>query len=140
METDRFADWRAAGFDAERCPVRNVLDRIGDRWTTLILFALAEEPRRFSVLYRLMPDISKRMLTQTLRSLERDGLATRHVFPTTPPAVEYRLSPLGRSCLEPLGALATWSEAHFPAITAARARFDAGGGAAVLAAPRAASA
>ncbi|HTI02007.1 MAG TPA: helix-turn-helix domain-containing protein [Acidisoma sp.] len=126
METDRFAAWRAAGFDAGHCPVRNVLDRIGDKWTTLILFALAEEPRRFGALYRLMPDISKRMLTQTLRGLERDGFATRHVFPTTPPMVEYRLSPLGRSCLEPLGALATWSEAHFPAIAAARARYDAG--------------
>lgn len=126
MTTDRFSAWREAGFDAQGCPVRNVLDRIGDKWSTLILFALAEEPRRFGALYRMMPDISKRMLTQTLRSLERDGLATRHVFPTTPPAVEYRLSPLGRSSLEPLGALVTWADAHFPAITAARARFDTG--------------
>lgn len=121
---DRFARWRAAGLEGGCCPVRDVLDRIGDKWSTLILFALAEEPRRFGVLSRLVPDISKRMLTQTLRSLERDGLATRHVFPTTPPAVEYRLSPLGRSCLEPLGALVTWADTHFAAITAARARFD----------------
>ena len=72
-----------------------------------------------------MPDISKRMLTQTLRLLERDGLATRHVFPTKPPSVEYRLSPLGRSVLDPLAHLVGWAEANFPAIEAARSRFDA---------------
>lgn len=124
MTDDRFAVWRAQGFDAGNCPIRQVLDRIGDKWTSLILFALAEEPRRFGALYRLLPDISKRMLTQTLRGLERDGLVTRHVFPTTPPAVEYRLSPLGHSCLEPLGALAAWADGHFPDIRAARQSFD----------------
>ncbi len=80
-----FADWQNAGFDAAACLVRNVLDRIGDKWTMLTLAALAAAPRRFSELHRIMPDISKRMLTQTLRDLERDGLATRHVFPTKPP-------------------------------------------------------
>ncbi|MEJ1976345.1 MAG: helix-turn-helix domain-containing protein [Acetobacteraceae bacterium] len=93
----RFGDWQASGFDAAACPIRNVLDRIGDKWTMLTLAALAATPRRFSELHRIMPDISKRMLTQTLRGLERDGLVTRHVFPTKPPSVEYRLSPLGRS-------------------------------------------
>jgi DNA-binding HxlR family transcriptional regulator len=115
----------AAGLDAGACPVRNVLDRIGDKWTMLTLTALAERPRRFSELHRSIPDISKRMLTQTLRDLERDGLATRHVFPTKPPSVEYRLSPLGRSVLEPLAALAQWANQNFAAIRQARARFDA---------------
>lgn len=121
----RFNQWQALGFDAAACPVRNVLDRIGDKWTSLTLFALAAQPRRFNELHRIMPDISKRMLTQTLRGLERDGLVTRHVFPTNPPSVEYRLSPLGGSVLGPLSALAEWSETNFADITAARARFDA---------------
>jgi len=120
-----FRDWQAQGFDAGACPVRNVLDRIGDKWTTLTVAALAAAPRRFSELHRIMPDISKRMLTQTLRDLERDGLATRHVFPTKPPSVEYRLSPLGQSVLAPLAALVAWAEANYPAIQAARARYDA---------------
>lgn len=120
-----FGDWQARGFDAEACPVRNVLDRVGDKWTALTLVALAAAPRRFSELHRAMPDISKRMLTQTLRALERDGLATRHVFPTKPPSVEYRLSPLGRSVLVPLAELVTWADRNFGAIHQARARFDA---------------
>jgi DNA-binding HxlR family transcriptional regulator len=119
-----FADWQVAGFDAAACPVRNVLDRIGDKWTMLTLAALAATPQRFSELYRIIPDISKRMLTQTLRDLERDGLATRHVFPTKPPQVEYRLSTLGRSVLEPLEGLVRWAERNYPSIRMARARFD----------------
>jgi DNA-binding HxlR family transcriptional regulator len=121
----RFDDWQARGFDAAACPVRNVLDRIGDKWTTLTLGALAVSPRRFSELHRIMPDISKRMLTQTLRGLERDGLATRHVFPTKPPSVEYRLSPLGQSVLVPLAGLIEWAEHNYPGILAARSQFDA---------------
>ncbi len=121
-----FGDWQSMGFDADACPVRNVLDRVGDKWTMLTLVALAAAPRRFSELHRVMPDISKRMLTQTLRALERDGLATRHVFPTKPPSVEYRLSPLGRSVLEPLAGLVAWAEHNYAAIRLARARFDVG--------------
>ena len=124
----RFAQWQCAGFDAAGCPVRNVLDRIGDKWTTLTLAAVASAPRRFSQLHRIVPDISKRMLTQTLRGLERDGLVTRHVFPTKPPSVEYRLSPLGRSVLVPLGGLVEWAECNFAQIRQARARFDAASG------------
>lgn len=130
-----FGQWRSAGFDAAACPVRNVLDRIGDKWTTLTLAALAAQPRRFNELHRIMPDISKRMLTQTLRDLERDGLATRHVFPTKPPSVEYRLSPLGQSVLAPLAGLIDWADRNFTAIRQARARFDAGGGAGRVAPP-----
>ncbi len=123
-----FGVWQECGLGAEVCPVRDVLDRVGDKWTVLVLAALAAEARRFSQLHRVMPDISKRMLTQTLRALERDGLATRHVFPTKPPSVEYRLSPLGRSVLDPLTALVDWAERHYPAIRQARARFDEGTG------------
>ncbi|CAA9350232.1 MAG: Redox-sensing transcriptional regulator QorR, putative, partial [uncultured Gemmatimonadaceae bacterium] len=83
-------------------------------------------PRRFSALQRAIPDISRRMLTQTLRDLERDGLLTRHVFPTTPPSVEYRLSELGESLLEPLAGLVGWAEGAHERIRRARSRFDAG--------------
>ncbi|CAB3746135.1 winged helix-turn-helix transcriptional regulator [Paraburkholderia solisilvae] len=120
----RFGEWQEQGFDAVRCPVRNVLDVIGDKWSTLILMSLASKARRFSDMHRVIPDISKRMLTQTLRTLEREGLVTRHVFPTKPPSVEYRLSPLGRSVLVPLGGLIEWAEASFDEIVASRRRFD----------------
>jgi DNA-binding HxlR family transcriptional regulator len=119
-----FSAWQEQGFDAEHCPVRNVLDVIGDKWSTLTLMSLAGKPRRFSDMHRAIPDISKRMLTQTLRRLEREGLVTRHVFPTKPPSVEYRLSPLGRSVLVPLGGLIEWAEARFDEIVASRRRFD----------------
>jgi DNA-binding HxlR family transcriptional regulator len=119
-----FGDWPVPGSDIAACPIRNVLDRVGDRWTMLALAVLATGPRRFNELHRLIPDISKRMLTQTLRNLERDGLATRHVFPTKPPSVEYRLSPLGRSVMVPLAALVAWADCHYPTIRQARERFD----------------
>ncbi|MEN2976640.1 helix-turn-helix domain-containing protein (plasmid) [Tistrella bauzanensis] len=119
-----FSDWQTVRLNPATCPVRDVLDRLGDKWSTLILIALANGPLRFSMIRRNIPDISKRMLTQTLRDLERDGLITRHVFPTKPPGVEYRLSPLGRSLQGPLVALIGWAEAMHGDINAARARFD----------------
>ena len=119
-----FEIWRDRGFDAAACPVRNVLDRIGGKWTLLTLVALAARPHRFSELHRATPDISKRMLTQTLRELERDGLVDREVFPTKPPSVRYSLSPLGRSALAPLAGLVEWAEASYGAIREARGRFD----------------
>ena len=106
------------------CPVRGVLDRIGDKWSTLILGTLANGPHRFSALQRAIPDISKRMLTQTLRDLERDGLIARAVFPTKPPSVEYRLTPLGHTLLEPLACLVRWADASHAAIRHARETFD----------------
>jgi len=120
----RFESWQAMGFDESRCPIRNVLDHIGGKWTTLILGSLAGKARRFSDVRRSIPDISKRMLTQTLRDLERDGIVTRQVFPTKPPSVEYALSSLGRSLLQPLDALVTWAETHQPEIQSARDRFE----------------
>jgi DNA-binding HxlR family transcriptional regulator len=90
----RHGDRPKWSFDPQ-CPVRDVLDRIGDKWSTLILVTLANGPHRFSAVQHAIPDISKRMLTQTFRDLERDGLIARTVFPTRPPSVEYRLTPLG---------------------------------------------
>ena len=107
-----------------QCPVRDVLDRIGDKWSTLILDTLAKRPHRFSAVQRAIPDISKRMLTQTLRDLERDGLVARTVFPTKPPSVEYRLTALGETILEPLAFLVRWADRSHAAIRAARLAFD----------------
>ena len=109
------------------CPVRDVLDRVGGKWSTLILQTLGERPHRFGELRRAIPDISQRMLTQTLRDLNRDGLVRRQVFPTLPPSVEYRLTPLGLSLLGPVAGLVGWAEANHAAIAAARAAYDAAG-------------
>jgi DNA-binding HxlR family transcriptional regulator len=105
------------------CPVRDVLDHIGDKWTTLIVLTLSERPYRFGELRRSIPDISQRMLTQTLRDLQRDGLVSRHVFPTLPPSVEYKLTPLGTSLLAPLAELIGWANAHHGEIRMARDKF-----------------
>lgn len=123
---ERFSQYQRQLSDAEpaHCAVRDVLDRIGDKWSMLMIMELATRSQRFSELHRAIPDISKRMLTQTLRDLERDGLATRHVFPTKPPSVEYRLAPLGQSLLDPMAALVDWADRHYSDIHAARARFD----------------
>ena len=101
-----------------------MLDRIGDKWSTLILGTLAQGPHRFSAVQRAIPDISKRMLTQTLRDLERDGLILRKVFPTKPPSVEYRLTSLGETILEPLTVLVQWADRSHAAIRTARSAFD----------------
>lgn len=120
----RFDQWQSRGFDAEHCPVRNVLDHLGDKWTMVTLIALASRPHRFSDVLRAIPDISKRMLTQTLRNLERDGLITRHVFDTKPPGVEYRLSDVGLSVIRPLVGLIDWAEFTHTSILASRAKYD----------------
>lgn len=127
---ERFRAWSGSDFDLSRCPVRGVLDRLGDKWTTLIVIALSQRPHRFSEVCRAVPDISKRMLTQTLRDLERDGLIARRVFPTKPPTVEYRLTELGESLLEPLVTLIAWAEGSQTRIAAARSAFDAASAAA----------
>lgn len=119
------AGFRRQAFDAARCPVRDVLDQIAGKWTTLLMIMLAERPHRFGELRRGLPDISQRMLTQSLRDLQRDGLVSRHVHPTVPPSVEYRLTPLGASLLEPLAAIVAWASEHHGAIRAARAAYDA---------------
>ncbi|HHB80723.1 MAG TPA: transcriptional regulator [Aliiroseovarius sp.] len=113
------------GFDPSLCPVRSILSKIGDKWSYLTLFQLEQGSQRFSQLARALPDISQRMLTQTLRKLERDGLVIRTVTPVTPPQVDYRLSPLGRSLLGPLNILSDWAEAHQQQIDSNRRQFDA---------------
>ncbi len=118
----KFEGWQAMGFDETRCPVRNLLDQIGDRWSMLLLAALASGPKRFSVLARVVPDISKRMLAQTLRTLETDGFVNRDVRPSVPPSVTYSLTPLGLSFAGPLFGLIEWAEANFGAVLDARAR------------------
>jgi DNA-binding HxlR family transcriptional regulator len=97
---------------------------IGDKWSTLILVTLADGPHRFSAVQRAIPDISKRMLTQTFRDLERDGLIARTVFPTKPPSVEYCLTPLGETILEPLTVLVQWADRSHAAIKNARLAYD----------------
>ena len=106
--------------------VSEVLARVGDKWSVLIVMLLGDGPRRFNELKRLIGGISQRMLTLTLRSLERDGLVTRTVFPTIPPRVEYELTPLGHSLWEPVKALGTWAQANQPEIARARLAFDLG--------------
>lgn len=117
-----------ADMDVHDCPVRDVLDHVAAKWTTLIVTALGDGPLRFGELHRALPDISKRMLTQGLRDLERDGLLIRHVHPTKPPSVEYQLSPLGVSMLVPLGALIDWAKQAHPHIRQARVAYDAAEG------------
>lgn len=113
-----------AGLDFSNCPVRDMMQQIGGKWSTLLLEVLAAEPRRFGELRRMLPDISQRMLTQTLRDLQRDGYIAREVFPTKPPSVEYSMTDFGRSLYQPLSQLLNWAEANHDFVRAARARFD----------------
>ena len=115
----------ASGDDPGKCPVRDVLDQLAGKWSSLVLLYLEEGPRRFGALLRGVPQISKRMLTQTLRDLERDGFLSRHAFPTKLPSVEYRLTPLGESFLVPLRTLIIWVGERHPHIRRARTRYDA---------------
>lgn len=105
--------------------MRNVLDKIGDKWSMLLVMTLAAGPKRFNELHREVPDISQKMLTQTLRDLQRDGYVGRQVFDTKPPSVEYRLTPLGQSLIVPFGQLIEWANRSFDKIDAARADYDA---------------
>ena len=118
-----YDEWEAAGFAGE-CPVRSTLDRIGDRWTVLIVLRLKDGPHRFGRLKRDVHNISQRMLTHTLRALERDGLVSRTVKDTRPPSVEYALTEMGHSLLDPLAELARWSMRHGSQIADAQDRFD----------------
>src|SRR5476649_19220 len=104
--------------------ISGVLARIGDKWSVLIVTRLGAHPMRFNELKREIGGISQRMLTLTLRGLERDGLVTRTVFPTVPPRVDYELTALGRSLLEPVSGLGLWARTHRPDIQDARKRFD----------------
>ena len=108
------------GFDPAECPIRNVLDRIGDQWTLLVLEALDGRVVRFNELSREIADISKQMLARTLRRLEEDGLVTRTIYAEVPPKVEYQLTELGCSLLVPMKALVSWADENHARIREAR--------------------
>ncbi|MEV5888220.1 winged helix-turn-helix transcriptional regulator [Nonomuraea fuscirosea] len=109
----------------EDCEVRQILDRIADKWSLLVIALLDCESLRFTQLRREIDGVSQRMLSVTLRQLERDGLVTRTVHPVVPPRVDYALTPLGRTLHETIKSLVTWTEAHQQEIAAARAAYDA---------------
>lgn len=110
---------------AQQCPVRDVLDRIGDRWSFLTLLTLATGTHRFTELNRAIGDISKRVLAQTLRSLEEDGFISRRIYATVPPKVEYTLTELGTSLVSQIEPLAEWASAHHDEVKKSRKRFRA---------------
>lgn len=113
-------------YETEDCRViSEMLSRIGDKWTVLVVTYLGEGSMRFSELRRKIGGISQKMLTVTLRNLERDGLLTRTIYPTSPPAVEYELTDLGRELLVPVQELADWAKANMHRIQSARTQFDA---------------
>ena len=107
--------------------ISEVLDRVGDKWSVLVVATLGEGPKRFNELRRAIESISQRMLTLTLRGLERDGLVTRTMFPTIPPRVDYALTELGCSLLTPVNALGDWARQNRLKIEQARAKFDTAG-------------
>jgi len=109
---------------AECQRVSAILARVGDKWTVLVVRQLSEAPRRFSEIQRALGSISQKMLTTTLRGLERDGLITRTVFPTVPPRVEYELTSLGRDLLKPVGALGEWAIRNAERVEKAQVAFD----------------
>jgi DNA-binding HxlR family transcriptional regulator len=104
--------------------VSPVLAKVGDKWSVLIVMLLRDGPRRFNEIKRMVGGISQRMLTLTLKGLERDGMVTRTVFPTIPPRVDYELTDLGRSLSKPVQALGLWAQSHMDEIEASRKRFD----------------
>jgi DNA-binding HxlR family transcriptional regulator len=113
----------------EACPTRHVMETIGGKWSALLVHALADGPRRHGQLRTRIAGVSQKMLTQTLRELERDGLVTRTVTPSVPVRVDYALTPLGRTLVPVLGALKDWSETHIEQVLGAREAFDAAAGA-----------
>ncbi|BCH25560.1 transcriptional regulator [Mesorhizobium sp. L-8-10] len=120
LHTNPGFEWDGVG----SCPVREVLDIVGDTWSLLVIINLQPRPLRFNALKRSIEGISQRMLTVTLRSLERDGLVRRTVRPTMPPEVEYALTELGQSIAVPIGALGTWASQNRDLMRNARKRFD----------------
>jgi DNA-binding HxlR family transcriptional regulator len=114
-------------FDAylAECPSRKLLDRIADKWVALVVKSLGDGPKRYSEVSHQLAGVSQKMLTQTLRSLERDGVLTRTVTPAVPVRVDYELTPLGESLAGVLGQLKMWAEQHMPEVDLARADYDA---------------
>lgn len=124
-DTDLHDRWEIFQWDSRlECEVRQILDRIADKWSLLVIALLDDRTMRFSELRREIDGISQRMLTVTLRQLERDGMVTRVVYPVVPPRVEYSLTPMGRSLHETVKGLVDWTEAHQDRIAEARMRYD----------------
>ncbi|MEJ3744489.1 helix-turn-helix domain-containing protein [Actinomycetes bacterium KLBMP 9797] len=122
---DTDADYDAFQWDTrEDCEVRQILDRIADKWSLLVIALLDSRSLRFTELRKQIDGVSQRMLARTLRHLERDGLVSRTVFPTVPPRVDYALTPLGRTLHQTIRALVTWTETHQGEIAAARTAYD----------------
>ena len=107
------------------CRAREVLQRVGDKWSMYVIDLLGQGTKRFSELHRSVDGITARMLTVTLRGLERDGIVTRTIHPVIPPRVEYDLTPMGLTLLDTIGQLVTWADSHLPEISAAQAAYDA---------------
>ena len=107
------------------CRAREVLQRVGDKWSMYVIDLLGQGTMRFTELHRSIDGITARMLTVTLRGLERDGIVTRTIHPVIPPRVEYALTPMGRTLLDTIGKLVAWADSHLPEIEAARAAYDA---------------
>jgi DNA-binding HxlR family transcriptional regulator len=112
------------GFTPQNCPIRDVMDQVSGKWASLLLLELMDGPLRFGAIRRRIPDISQRMLTQTLRDLQRDGYVSRTVFPTQPPSVEYRLTGQGQSFSQLLVEMAEWAAKHHAAIKQSREIYD----------------
>jgi DNA-binding HxlR family transcriptional regulator len=107
------------------CRAREVLQRVGDKWSVYVIDLLGSGTKRFSELHRSIDGVTARMLTVTLRGLERDGIVTRTIHPVIPPRVDYDLTPMGRTLLDTIGQLVAWADSHLPEIDAARAAYDA---------------
>jgi DNA-binding HxlR family transcriptional regulator len=125
LETPVIVAMKIANPYNANCPTRLILDRIGDKWAVLVLGLLSDEPQRFNQLRRRIEGLSQKMLSQTLKSLERDGLVKRRAFATVPVTVEYSITPLGRTLGSPLEGLVAWAESHVTDVLAAQRRYDA---------------
>jgi DNA-binding HxlR family transcriptional regulator len=121
----------ASGDIVSGCRIREILERVGDKWSLQVIFHLGDGPQRFTSLKRSVDGVSQRMLTVTLRGLERDGIVSRTMYPVIPPRVEYALTPLGATLLDAAGTLVSWADAHLAEVDAARAAYDARAAAAV---------
>jgi DNA-binding HxlR family transcriptional regulator len=123
LRAQRLGSWDGDLFNPD-CATRLVLDRIGDKWTVLVVLLLSDGPMRFSELRAQLGAVAPKVLTQTLRRIERDGLVTREIFAEVPPRVEYTLTELGRSLTEPIAVIGDWAETHLGQITAAQDAYD----------------
>ena len=127
-QTERAAEapgQEAAGHHPSACRAREVLQRVGDKWSVYVIDLLGQRTMRFSELHRSIDGITSRMLTVTLRGLERDGIVARTMHPVIPPRVDYELTAMGRTLLATIGQLVSWTDSHLPEIDAARAAYDA---------------